>query len=147
MIDPAIIGATRPAYGIRVCLDDVRGYARTIGETNPVFIDEAAAAAAGYPSLPLPPAYLFCVATIADPDPTKFFVDFGVPIERMLHGEQEIELERPVFAGEALMFNRRIIDLSKRGGGRLDVIVEETTVKGEDGEVAAKLVATYVIPA
>lgn len=146
MIDPGIVGAARESRSVWVDPADVREFARTIGETNPVFFDEWAAAAAGFPSLPLPPTYLFCLATIGDPDPGKFFVDFGVPIERMLHGEQEIRLERPVFAKELLTFSRRIKEISQRGKGRFDVIVEETEVTGATGDLAASLVATFVVP-
>jgi hypothetical protein len=54
MIDTKWIGHRFPVMRWEVEKDRVRFFARAIGETRPEYIDEEAAKAAGYPSLPMP---------------------------------------------------------------------------------------------
>jgi hypothetical protein len=61
MIDPRHIGHTLPPYAVDVEKGRLKFFAKAIGQTDPVYSDEAAAKAAGHPSLPVPPTFLFCL--------------------------------------------------------------------------------------
>lgn len=146
MIDRSIIGRARPERSIRVELVALRAFAAAIGEANPVFSDDAAARAAGYRGAIAPPTFLFCLGTLADDDPSAFLRDLGLSIDRLLHGEQAFCFDRPIVAGDLLRFNGRISDVSQRGGGRFDLVIEETVVTDEAGERVATMATTFVVP-
>ena len=55
MIDPRHIGHTLPPYAVDVEKGRLKFFAKAIGQTDPVYTDEATAKAAGHPSLPVPP--------------------------------------------------------------------------------------------
>ena len=61
MIDPRHIGHTLPPYAVDVEKGRLKFFAKAIGQTDPVYSDEATAKAAGHPSLPVPPTFLFCM--------------------------------------------------------------------------------------
>ena len=58
MIDRKFIGLALPEFSARVEAGALRFFAKAIGQTDPIYVDEAAAREAGHPALPLPPTYL-----------------------------------------------------------------------------------------
>ena len=61
MIDKKHIGRTTKPQTVDVEKGRLRFFAKAIGETDPVYTDEAAAKAAGYKSLPAPPTFALCL--------------------------------------------------------------------------------------
>ena len=61
MVDQSAIGREFTPVTAHVEPGRLRFFAKAIGETNPVYRDAEAAAAAGYAALPVPPTYLFCL--------------------------------------------------------------------------------------
>jgi len=59
MIDRKWIGHKFAPYTRKIEKGQLWFFAKAIGETNPIFTDEVAAKAAGYPALPAPPTYGF----------------------------------------------------------------------------------------
>ena len=59
MIDRSHIGRELAPSVLDVEKGRLRFFAQAIGETDPVYTDETAARAAGYPALPAPPTFLF----------------------------------------------------------------------------------------
>ena len=100
-----------------------------IGDADPVYRDEAAARAAGHPRIPAPPT--FAIALRAN-DPRG-----GIDLDwrKLLHGEQELELARPIYAGDRLTVVGRIADatVKQTKGGVMDVMVLETVATDEGG--------------
>jgi len=118
--------------------DRLRFFAQVTGEENPLFRDEAVAQARGYPSLPLPPTFLFCLE-MAGPRPMEVYERLGVNYAHVLHGEQHFVYHRLAFAGETLHFKPRIADLYEKKGGALGFIVWETRVEAGDRTPVADL--------
>jgi acyl dehydratase len=113
----------------------IRRFVQAIGETNPIYLDEGAARAAGYDRIPAPPS--FAVALRAN-DPRE-----GVPIDwkKLLHGEQEFTFQRPLLAGDRLTIIGRIAEVYVKEGksGPMDFMVLETIAT--DGGGATVFVA------
>ncbi len=113
-------------------------FAKAIGETNPIFFDEAAARAAGHRDLLVPPTFLLA----ADFDSNALFqslADMGVPLARILHGEQGYTYHKSAYAGDSLTVVPRITEIYDKKNGALEFIVRELTVTNADGERVAEI--------
>lgn len=143
MIDKALIGKTFPAYAVEVEKGRLRFFAKVIGETDPIFVDEDAAKAAGYRSLPLPPTFLFAME-IEQPDPLAWFDEVGMELPKVLHGEQSFTYHRQACAGDVLTFESRIVDVYDKKNGALDFVVKETRVTDQAGNHVADLRSVIV---
>lgn len=144
MIDRKFIERVYPPHTIEVEKGRLRFFAKTIGETNPIYTDEAAAQASGYRSLPAPPTFTHCLATEPG-DAGQWLGEMGIDISRILHGEQSFTYYAPVCAGDTLTFQARISDIYDKKGGALEFIVRETTVKNQQGELVAEQRAVIVV--
>ncbi len=117
----------------------IRRFAQAIGETNPIYFDEAAARAAGHPRIPAPPT--FAVALRAN-DPRE-----GMELDwrKLLHGEQELTYERPLYEGDRLTIVGVIAEASVKKGkaGDMDVMVLETI--GSDAHGARVFTARSLV--
>lgn len=144
VLDRRFIGHVYPPRTIEVEKGRLHFFAKTIGETNPVYTDEAAAQASGYRSLPAPPTFTGCLETELY-DAVEWLGEMGIDIGRILHGEQSFTYYAPVCAGDTLAFQARISDIYDKKGGALEFIVKDTTVKNQRGELVAEQRAVIVV--
>lgn len=85
MIDKKHIGMQLPVYQAKAEAGQLRFFAQSIGETNPIYLDVSAARDAGHPDLPLPPTFLF---SLEFQIPSSAWRDaLGIETSRILHGE------------------------------------------------------------
>lgn len=123
------IGRQSEPLTVEVERGHIRRFAEAVGDTNPIYVDEAAARAAGHPRIPAPPT--FAVALRAN-DPRA-----GIELDwrKLLHGEQEFAFARPLYAGDRLTLTARIVAASVKEtrSGVMDVMVLETTATDGDG--------------
>ena len=143
MIDRKWVGYETPASELALDRTRLRFFAKAIGETDPVYTDEAAARAAGHPALPVPLTYLFCLES-ESPHGATMRQQMGVDYARLLHGEQRFKYHRTCHAGDTLTFRQRIADIYDKKGGALEFAVRETDVSNQRGELVATLVNTLV---
>jgi acyl dehydratase len=144
MVDRTHIGSTLPPHSAEVEAGRLRLFAKATGETRAEYIDDAAARAAGHPSLPAPPTYALCL-DFDVPDPYAWFAEFGIDIARVLHGSQSFRYFAPIYAGDRLTFASRIEDVFLKRGGALTFVIKETDVTNQHGVRVAELRATIVI--
>ncbi len=144
MIDRSWIGKTFPRLTVDVEKGQLRFFAKSVGETNPVYTDEDAAKAAGYRSLPAPPTFTFTL-NLAAPDPLEKYVSMGINLNRVLHGGQKFEYVAPICAGDTITLESSISDIYEKKGGALEFIEEETVATNQDGAVVARLYNTLVV--
>lgn len=138
MIDKRFIGHTMPAFGAEVEKGRLRFFAKATGQTDPVYTDEAAARTAGYPSLPVPPTFLFCLE-MESPNPAAIRDLLGMDYRSLLHGEQGFTHHAMAFAGDTLTFEQRIDDIYDKKGGALEFVVRKTRVSNQRAELVAEL--------
>jgi acyl dehydratase len=138
MLDRQYIGHTMPKFSATVEKGRLRFFAKAIGETDPIYTDEAAAQAAGHPGLPVPPTFLFCLE-MESPDPAAIRNLLGLDYRRLLHGEQGFSYHRMAYAGDVLSFEQRIEDIYDKKGGALDFLLRKTRVTNQRGEHVADL--------
>jgi acyl dehydratase len=144
MIDRSFIGHTMPAFQVEVEKSRLRFFAKATGQTDPVYIDEAAARDAGHPGLPVPPTFLFCLE-MESPNPAGIRELLGMDYRKLLHGEQGFTYRVPAYAGDTLTFTQRIADIYDRKNGALEFVVRETRVTNQREELVAELRCVSVI--
>jgi len=144
MIDRKHIGRTLPPATLDIEKGRLRFFAKAIGESNPVYLDEAAARDAGYASLPAPPTFLFA----AELDAGTFLpalVEMGVDLGRVLHGEQQFTYLAPVCAGDTVTVRSTISDIYDKKNGALEFIVKDSQVSNQHGTPVATMRAVIVV--
>jgi acyl dehydratase len=119
-------------------------FAKAIGETNPVYTDEAAAKEAGYRSLPAPPTF----AMVLDQESPEFLPVLGllnIDIAKILHGTQSFEYLAPICAGDRIRVDIRIADMFDKKGGALEFVVMEHTYTNQDDVLTTRATSTLVV--
>lgn len=144
MIDHKFIGYRQPPFAVEVEKGRLRLFAKAIGETDPIYRDEQAARAAGYPSLPVPPTFLFCLE-MERADPYDWFHELGIPLGQVLHGEQSFTYHRIAHAGETLTFSAQLLDIYEKKNGALQFLVQRNFVTDATGLPVAEFDRTIVI--
>jgi acyl dehydratase len=143
MIDRRHIGTVLPPYTALAEPFQLRFFAKATGQDDPVYFDDAAARAAGYTALPVPPTFLFCME-MEGPESTSVRERLGLDYTRILHGEQGFTYHRTAYAGERLRFQQRITDIYDKKGGTLEFVVRLTDVTDEQGQPVAELRSVLV---
>lgn len=144
MLDRGKIGHTFAPFTAEVEKGRLKFFAKAIGETNPIYLDEAAARQAGYRSLPAPPTF----TSVLDQDAPQFLPVLGllgIDIARILHGNQEFEYFAPICAGDTIEIESRIVDIFDKKGGALEFVVMQSSYTHLHGELAAKATSTLVV--
>lgn len=143
-LDTQYIGHRFEPFSAEVEKGRLKFFAKAIGQTDPVYSDEAAAKLAGHPALPVPPTFFFCLEMESpNPGALRELLDFPVP--KVLHGEQRFTYHAMAFAGDTLTFEQRIADIYAKKGGLLEFIVRETRVTNQHGTHVADLHGITVV--
>jgi hypothetical protein len=140
------IGKESPPWTHELTTTSVRGFARGVGYTDPVYFDALAARAAGYRDLPAPPTYLGTAVFI----PGKSSDTFSGPIEGaprvehglkgLLDGGTETEYFGDLCAGDTLTVVSRLAGLEVRESkslGKMLISTTESTCTNQEGKVVA----------
>lgn len=137
MADLSRIGTESVPVTVPVEAGQLKFFAKAMGETNPVYTDEAAAKAAGYSALPAPPTFAFSL-NLARPDPFAAYTSLGLDLGRILHAEQAFEYGVPICAGDTLTITETLVDIFEKRGGALAFYVFEGIATNQRGEIAVK---------
>jgi acyl dehydratase len=140
-LNQALVGKAYPAIAYEVGREKLREFAVAVGETDPIYHDEAAARAAGHPDLPAVPTFPVVLSMRAGQvvygDP-----DLGLDYSRVVHGEQEFLYRRPIHAGDRLLASGKVAAAAAKG--RHELLTLETEITGEDGEAVCTVRATLL---
>ncbi|MEH7246229.1 MaoC family dehydratase N-terminal domain-containing protein [Neobacillus niacini] len=121
--------------GVPVERGKIREFAMAIQEDNPIFYEEQAAHEAGLPSVPAPLTFSQTINfwnTHGSP-----VLNFGLDLRYVLHGGQEYEYYKPIFAGDTLNVACRLADVYEKAGsrgGKMLFVVLETEFSNQQGE-------------
>jgi acyl dehydratase len=142
MLDRSLIGRESEPVLHEVEKGAIRRFAEALGDPNPIYVDEVAARAAGYPSLVAPPT--FPVALTSN-ERFRHSLDLGT--RSILHGEQQFEFTRPVVAGDRITVRSKVADVQERAGasGPMDVIVVEDEGRDDKGELVFRTRAMLIL--
>jgi acyl dehydratase len=138
MIDRKWIGHELPPSELPIERSRLRFFAKAIGETDPVYTDEAAARDAGYADLPAPPTFLFA-AELDSGANDRLLADLGIPLAKLLHGEQGFAYHQPACAGDTVTVRSRIDDIYDKKNGALEFVVKTSRATNQRSELVAEL--------
>lgn len=138
-LDPSHIGVISEPRTIAVEAGQLRFFAKAIGETDPVYLDEAAARAVGHRALPAPPTFGFSLALGAPAVRGSLFEDMGVDPHRVLHGEQRFRHHQPIYAGDIMTLVTVTKDIYLKKGGALEFIVQDTSLTNQAGDLCVEM--------
>ena len=144
MIDKKWIGYKLPDSTLELDRSRLRFFAKVIGETDPVYTDSAAAREAGHPDMLVPPTFLFA-AELDSGAMLMMLKDLGIPMMRILHGEQSFSYHMPVYAGDKVTVEATVTDIYNKKGGALEFVVKDSRVTNQHGELVAELRAVLVV--
>ena len=116
MIDRKWIGHALPPSVLPLERTRLQFFAKAIGETDPVYTDPAAARDAGYADLPAPPTFLFA-AELDSGASSQLLADLGIPLAKLLHGEQGFSYHRAACAGDTVTVRSTITDIYDKKNG------------------------------
>ncbi len=145
-INTSVIGKEYPPYAVTVERGRIKDFARAIGDLNPSYLDDRVGAASAWGDIIAPPTF---TVTFRDEtgDSGALLRDLGTDISRLLHGEQEFELHRPIRPGETFLCRARIVDIYEKSGrsGPMAFVVRETAVTDRANEIVATMRHLMVI--
>jgi hypothetical protein len=138
-----VVGKALPGFAVDVERDPLRLFARTVGDQRSECHDVAAAQAAGYPDLLMPPTYLFTLE-LRRPEPYLALELLGARLSAALHAGQSFRYRTLCFAGERLDFDLKITGYTEKRGGSLGLLERTTSVR-RGSELVGELVNVLAI--
>jgi acyl dehydratase len=136
------VGKTYPPIVYAVGREKIREYAHAVGETNPVYLDPAAAQAAGYADVVAPPMFAVVYSAPAM-GPAILDPEVGINFATMVHGGQEFVWGPPVVAGDEITTTVTVKDITERGG--MGFYVFESTSTNQRGETVCTATWTNIV--
>jgi acyl dehydratase len=142
MLDRSLIGRESDPVLVEVERGAIRRLADALGDANPLYVDEAAARAAGYPAPIAPPTF---PVVLSVNERFRHSLDLGT--RSLLVGEVSVDYGRPVVAGDRLTVKSRVADVQERSGtsGSSDVLVVETDGRAADGQLVFRVRETFIL--
>jgi acyl dehydratase len=142
-LNQALVGRSYPApTTYEVSREAIRKFAEAIGDSNPLYLDRAAARAAGHADVVAPPTFLTVLTyrfhdcgPVADPE-------LGLDYSVVVHGEQRFIHHRPVIAGDELASVLTIDEI--RVVGRNELVGTTTHVRDASGSPVAEVFTSMI---
>jgi len=145
-INKSLIGKEFPPYPVTVERGKIKEFARAIGDANPLHLDDRVGAASEWGDVIAPPTFAI---TFRDEtaDSAAFLRELGTDISRLLHGEQEFEIFRPLQPGQTYLCRAKIVDIYEKTGrsGPMAFVIRETTIADRSNEIVATMRGVTVV--
>jgi hypothetical protein len=140
MADKSMIGVKLPTFLLKVERVKIRELMGAIGDDNPIYRDKSKAEAEGYADTPCPPTYITMAFQEFTGAYLEIFKMLNVPLEHVLHGEEEYEYNGEIFPGDVLhchMSCESIVEKETRSGS-LDLITLQTIFTNQKDQSVLK---------
>ena len=123
-----------------VTKEEIQAFSKGIGETNPIYLDEAAARSQGYRSLVAPST--FCTILVHRVDLPDINLKFG---RTQMHAGQRVQSRATIVAGDFLTASSQLKEVYPKTGrtGTMVFVVWETTFRNQDGTVVADVQESF----
>ena len=141
-VNPDFAGRSFPASEpYEVSRVKITEFAQAIGDLSPLCRDRAAAQAAGYPDVIAPPTFAI-VISMASSGHAMADEDLGLDYSMVVHGEQRFEHTRPLHAGDVVVAQTTITDITPRR--TMTMLTTRTDISTTGGEHVCTALSTLV---
>lgn len=132
--DSSWVGKEFDRYSYTVTKDEISEFARAVGETNPLYTDEAYAETTSYGGIIAPPT--FCVTFRSRAALPDLKLSYG---KRGFDGGKECRLLGPIRPGDTITGVDRIAEVYEKTGrsGSMIFIIRESELTNQHGETVA----------
>lgn len=141
--DPSFAGRTYPpGTPHRVSAAKIAEFAHATGAASPLHTDAGAAHAAGYDDVVAPPTFLVSLAQSTE---AQYIEDpaAGIDFSRVVHGEEDFTLHRPVIAGDVLIPSLTVERVRAAGGHTM--VTTRVDMADESGAPVAAVRSMLVV--
>lgn len=148
------VKATSPIkiHSFIVTARDIKRFAQSIGNTNPLHYDESFARQTSFGTIIAPPLFCQCMAfedvplTKLPDDLSPVELDVDLPVTKTLGGESRYTFYKYIRPGDIITVTTQMKDVIRKKGrsGELFLISIETRFINQLGETVAEELATYV---
>lgn len=139
MLDRSLIGRQSEPVTHEVERGMIRRFAEAIGDPNPIYTDETAARAAGFPNVVAPPTFATALAMNE-----RFRAGLDLGTRSFLLSDLQFEYGRPIVAGDRITVTSRVADVQERPGGT-DILVLEDDGRDPAGQLVFHSRTTLVL--
>ena len=130
-----------PSEPYEVSRVKIAEFAQAIGDLSPLCRDRAAAQAAGYPDVIAPPTFAI-VISMASSGHAMADEELGLDYSMVVHGEQRFSHARPLHAGDVVVAQTTITDITPRRA--MTMLTTRTDISTTGGEHVCTAVSTLV---
>jgi acyl dehydratase len=130
-----------PSEPYEVSRVKIAEFAQAIGDLSPLCRDRKAAQAAGYPDVIAPPTFAI-VISMASSGHAMADEDLGLDYSMVVHGEQRFEHTRPLHAGDVVVAQTTITDITPRRA--MTMLTTRTDITTTGGEHVCTALSTLV---
>jgi acyl dehydratase len=133
--DPAIINQVfETTDPVKVSADEIRTFCDAIGESNPLYTDEAAAKQGPYGGIVAPPAF-----AVTFRNGRHFFEHVPRFGRRGFDAGKDVEFVTPIRPGDEVTLTSHVKEIYEKTGrtGTMVFVVIRSTLKNHKGEVVA----------
>lgn len=141
MIDSSIVGRELDRTTFPIERSKLAELARSFGDDDPVWYDDAAAAAAGFDAVPVPPTVTVLSAHWKPGGVPALVEQLGMDLGRVLHGEARWEYLGPVRLGDTLTARQWVADVTTREGkrgGSMTLVTLKIDFTNQHGELVTR---------
>jgi acyl dehydratase len=136
------IGKTYPPVHYAIGREKVKEFANAVGETNPIYLDEGAAHAAGYADVVAPPMFAVVYAGRAI-GPIIFDPEVDLNFAMLVHGGQEFRWGPLVVAGDEISTTATVKEIAERGS--MGFYTFESVSDNQRGETVCTALWTNIV--
>lgn len=142
--DRSLHGKEFQAGPFLVTDETIRAFRQSIGETDPVFNDKAAAREAGYRGLGSVAPPTFCTLFVHQVELPNINLKFG---RSRFHAGQRVQSRRAIVVGDTLTASSQLKEVYPKTGrsGTMVFIVWETTFRNQRGEIVAEVQESFAV--
>lgn len=147
----AIVGVESAPMTLEVEKTNCRMFARSVGHTDAIFYDEAAAKARGYRGIVAPPGFLGTPIfnPSSPPQGPATSRGYSIPYKRVLNGGTDYEYfpeNDAICAGDTITAVSKISGFEETTGslGPMLITTRETTYTNQHGKLVAKMYGTTI---
>lgn len=134
-----LIGLRYDPYTFEVEKGKIRELAEAINDDNPIYYDLEEAKKEGFDGIPIPLTFLQVVDLWGGYSFEEKVEKLKLNPVKILHGEQEYELLKDIYAGDTLTITAEVINVEVKQGssGGMDLITTENKYVNQHNELVA----------